>query len=137
MAENALQLTVLDNNEKISSSPQEIKQSCMDKDVEDPMLTPEGETGTDVESEEEQINRTLLALVLCRRNIHQRFTQNRQTLTNLFKILLFIGLCLYIGFAFHHSFGDEQSLTLLGIVCFGVGYYILSRCLRKYGKRLR
>ncbi|RUS81030.1 hypothetical protein EGW08_011196 [Elysia chlorotica] len=81
--------------------------------------------------------KAMSALIACRQTCKNTFLKNRPLVKKVFKIICFIGVCVYLGFAFHHSFGDEQSLTLLGVVCFAVGYCIISRCIRKYEDKLK
>ena len=108
-----------------------------DKDEEDPTPKQDSIDGINDENDEEDISKALSMLLLFRRACKKVVLKNSSVFTKAFKIIFFIGICVYLGFAFHHSFGDEQSLTLLGLVCFAVGYFIISRCFRKYKDRLK
>ncbi|GFR74710.1 solute carrier family 28 member 3 [Elysia marginata] len=136
MAENEIQLTDFKENGK--SGPTEEQREMTEAINEEVVTLTSGDIGhTHEESDGEGGNRAIYALVTCRRSCSETLTEHRAILVKVVKIAFFIGACVYLGFAFHHSFGDKQSLTLLGYAVFSVCYYCISRGIHKYGGTLK
>ena len=133
MAETEIRLTAFKEGEAQTASNEVA--DLMDKDVEN--LKFASDDRDDDSDDTEDVNQAVSGVVACRRRCYMTIVENRSILARALKIAFFVGVCVYLAFAFRHSFGDEQSLTLLGVVCFAVGYFIISRCIRRYGDRLK
>ncbi|XP_005089805.1 solute carrier family 28 member 3 [Aplysia californica] len=68
-------------------------------------------------TEDMQPTKVTSVLLGCRQNVISCCSTHKRAVSNVLQLLFFIGLCVYLGFAFHHSFGDEQSVTLLAVSC--------------------
>lgn len=132
MAENDTRLTVFQNNVELNDSNDcPVSTSCKEQEILD--LTSGDVIYTHEENDGHKNNKVLSSLVSCRQRCCGVITKHRSFLIIALKILFFAAVCVYLGFAFHHNFGDEQSLTLLGLVCFVVGYIIITKVNNKFG----